>query len=448
MNNSFVLSIFDLFATPVALLLVFIVGNSIRQKHIRKHPEYKYYLQGLMLKCFGAIAVCLIYQFYYAGGDTTSYFLNAQVLIKLLAKDPAVFWDMMMGNLSWENFSVFDASTGYSDMYNDKQAMVVVRLVVPLVMLTMQSYLASSILLAWICYTGIWRMYMVFNKVFPNLQKEFAISILFIPSVVFWGSGMLKDTITLSAVGWYTYSFYYFFVQKDYKYKFAGQLLVASLLLIYIKPYILFALLPGSIVWLSNERLIQIQNKFLRTVLAPIFIGIGVTLGFFVLMKMGNSLGDYAIDKVLTKAVIVNKDQKQAYYGGNSFDIGEFEATVPGALSKAHLAISATLFRPTLLDARNPVMFLSALENAYILLLTLFLMIKLKFFGFFTLIREKPLLLFSVTFALFFAFSVGLATSNFGSLVRLKIPCIPFFVSSLFVLRRLYEQKYKKKLGV
>ena len=157
---------------------------------------------------------------------------------------------------------------------------------------------------------------------------------------------------------------------------------------------------------------------------------------------------DYSVDRVLTKAVVSNKDQKSDYYGGNSFDIGEFDATAGSIASKAHLAIAATLFRPTLLDARNPVMFLSALENTYIMLLTLLLLLRLKFFGFFTFIGEKPLLLFSVIFSLFFAFSVGIATSNFGSLVRLKIPCIPFFVSSLFVLRYLYEQKFKKKLGV
>ncbi|MGZ4157304.1 MAG: hypothetical protein ACXVED_09085, partial [Bacteroidia bacterium] len=184
--------------------------------------------------------------------------------------------------------------------------------------------------------------------------------------------------------------------------------------------------------------------KVLRSLAAPFFISIGIGLGFFVLTQMGGVLGVYSVDKVLDKAVASNFDQKQDYYGGNSFDIGDFEPTLPGVLSKAHLAIAATLFRPYLWDAKNPVMLLSALENTYILLLTIFLLIRLKFLGFFSLIGENPLLLFSVMFSLFFAFSVGLATSNFGSLVRLKIPCIPFFVSSLFVLKYLYDQKRKK----
>jgi hypothetical protein len=273
-----------------------------------------------------------------------------------------------------------------------------------------------------------------------------AISILFIPSVVFWGSGLLKDTITLSAVGWYTYHFYYFFIKKQYKFSSGLYVFISAFLLIAIKPYILFALLPGSIIWLSNERLKNIRNKVLRSLAAPFFISVGVGLGVLVLSQMGDVLGVYSIDKVLDKAVESNMDQKQDYYGGNSFDIGDFEATLPGVLSKTHLAISATLFRPYLWDARNPVMFISALENTYILLLTIFLLIRLKFFGFFTLIGENPLLLFSVLFALFFAFSVGLATSNFGSLVRLKIPCIPFFVSSLFVLKHFYERRANVKL--
>jgi hypothetical protein len=50
-------------------------------------------------------------------------------------------------------------------------------------------------------------------------------------------------------------------------------------------------------------------------------------------------------------------------------------------------------------------------------------------------------------FSLFFAFSVGLSTPNFGALARLKIPCLPFFVASLFALRHLYEVKTKKKFG-
>jgi hypothetical protein len=43
--------------------------------------------------------------------------------------------------------------------------------------------------------------------------------------------------------------------------------------------------------------------------------------------------------------------------------------------------------------------------------------------------------MFCFSFAIFFAFSVGLTTSNFGSLVRYKIPATPFFMAALFIVR-------------
>jgi hypothetical protein len=435
-----VLSIFDLLLTPIYLLFIYFCSSYVQHKNRITEPLYKWYTRGLFAKLAGAIAVCLIYQFYYKGGDTTNYFETSRAISNLFSKDSDAFFKIMSGDNSLESLSKFDQDTGYPIYWYNDKTFFVSRLLVPICLLSFKSFIVSTILLAWICYSGVWRLFLLFNREFPHLQKQLAVSILFIPSVIFWGSGLLKDTITLSAVGWYTYHFYYFFIQKKYTFSSGMYVFISAVMLIAIKPYILFALLPGSIIWLSNERLAKIQNKVIRTMAAPFFISIGVVTGFVILSQMDDVLGVYSLDKVLDKAVESNLDQKQDYYGGNSFDIGDFDPSIEGVLSKAHLAVSATLFRPYLWDAKNPVMFASALENTYILLLTIFLLFRLKFVGFFSLIGRKPLLLFSVLFSLFFAFSVGIATSNFGSLVRLKIPCIPFYVSSLFVLKYFYDQ--------
>lgn len=444
-----ILSVFDLLLVPIYLLLIFFISGFIQKKREIKEPHYKWYTKGLFAKIAGAIALCLVYQLWYAGGDTINYFITASAISKMAFKDFDIFLKMMAGDNSSETFSSFDINTGWPIFHwDDAKAMFVSRLIVPFCMLSFNTFIVTAILLAWTCYTGIWRLFLLFNQQFPQLDKQMAISTLFIPSVVFWGSGLLKDTITLSAVGWYSYHFYLFFIQKKYKFSSAVCILFSSYLLIGIKPYIFFALVPGSIIWLSNERLVNVKSKILRAVAAPLFIASGIGLGILLLGQMSEFLGVYAIDNVLDKAVESNMDQKAGYYGGNSFDIGDFDPSFSGVMSKAHLAITAALFRPFLWEAKNPVMLISGLENTYILLLSLLLIVKLKFSNFFILIGQTPLLLFSMLFALFFAFSVGLATSNFGSLVRLKIPCIPFYVSSLFVLKHLYEKKNKKKLGI
>ncbi|HRG51207.1 MAG TPA: hypothetical protein PLL00_00105 [Bacteroidia bacterium] len=437
-----VLTIFDLLIVPFYFVLIYFISGYIQQKNIPKAPLYKWYRKGLLVKVLGAISVCLIYQFYYAGGDTSNYYETTKAIVGLLLKDSNVFWKIVLfGETTRENYNFFDASTGLPVYWRDGASLFVSRLVVPLYFLSFKSFMVMSMLLSWVCYSGVWRLFVLFTNQFRELEKQFAIAFLFIPSVVFWGSGLLKDSITLAAVGWYTCHFYYFFIERKYSLKSAACIFISSFLLISIKPYIFFAVLPGSLIWLSNDRLSKVKSRMLKTLVAPLFISIGVIISFFLLSQMGDVLGLYAIDKIMDRAVVVNLDQQQGYYGGNSFDIGHFEATPLSMLGKAHLAIAATLFRPYLWDVRNSVMLMSALENTYILFLTAFLLIRLKFLGFFLLIGKNPLLLFSILFSLFFAFSVGIATSNFGSLVRLKIPCIPFFVASLFVLKYFYDQK-------
>jgi hypothetical protein len=292
----------------------------------------------------------------------------------------------------------------------------------------------------------MWKLYQTFLLEFPDLKREFAIACLFIPSCVFWGSGLMKDSFTLSAVGWFTYAFYHFFIKKQRKPSYGLYLFIAAFIILAIKPYIFFALLPGSILWLSNNVVKKINHGFVRFIATPIILSLGGITGYVALDNMGDNLGQYKLDNVLDKAVVTQKDMKAEYYGGKTYDIGEFDASIGGVLSKAPVAIFAGIFRPGIWDVKNPVMFISSLENTYLLLLTLFLILKLKFFGFFSLIRKNPMVLFCMLFSIFFAFSVGLTVANFGSLVRLRLPELPFFVAGIFMLRHLYEKQSGVKI--
>ncbi len=225
------------------------------------------------------------------------------------------------------------------------------------------------------------------------------------------------------------------------------EILISATIIISIKPYIFFALLPGTILWLSNQQIKKIKNTTFRFLATPVLLMIGGLLAYLSLYQMGDSLGLYKLDSVMDRAVIVQQDMKADYYGGKTFDIGNFDASAGGVLSKAPIAIFSGIFRPAIWDVRNVVMLVSSLENTYLLILTIFLLVKLKLFGFFVLIRKNPLLLFCILFSLFFAFSVGLTVANFGSLVRLRIPELPFFVAGLFIMRYLYEKQSGAKIG-
>ncbi|MDP2388230.1 MAG: hypothetical protein Q8M29_17785 [Bacteroidota bacterium] len=445
-----ILSIFDLLLTPIYLFAVWLIARRIREKNILDKPEYKYFVKGLFAKIAGAFALGCVYMFYYKGGDTTNYFQSARAYVNLAFHDTPSFLEGWLGRPTFYNIaSSFTDETGYPVYYHrDHHSFFVVRLLIPIVFLGSKSYFCSAIITAVITYTGVWKLFKTFIIEFPSIKKELAIACIFIPSCVFWGSGLMKDSFTLSAVGWFTYSFYHFFIVKKRSPVYIIQLLISSFIIISIKPYIFFALLPGSILWLSNNQISKIGNAYLKFLAGPVLIGLGGLGGFFVLSKMGDSLGLYKVDTVFERASIVQKDMKAEYYGGKSFDIGEFDGSFGSVVQKAPQAIFAGIFRPGIWDVRNAVMFISSLENTYLILLTAFLLLKLKIFGFFGLIGKNPLLLFCMLFSLFFAFSVGLSIANFGSLVRLRIPELPFFVSGIFILRHLYEKKTGKKVKI
>ncbi len=444
------MDIFDLLLPPIYLLIILFIAYKYKRKHQHEHDAYKYFLPGLIAKIFGAIALGLIYFYYYKGGDTINYHFTASAFVNVLYNHPSDFMYVYFGSPKVSEFYLMDSAGDFTFWVNDPYAYFVSKCFTPIVLIAGKSYMTSAIIVASVCYIGVWKMYLVFLNEFPKLYNQLSIPILYMPSVIFWGSGILKDSLTFSATCLYVHGFYWFLIKKKFKISYFIGVVFSAYLLLSIKPYILFALLPGSIFWIVALRVDKIKNGFIKIMIAPFIIVLGVVIGSFAMQKLSGELGQYSLDKVLNTASGAQQDLKQSYYGGNTFDIGDYEPTIQGVLGVSHKAIFAALFRPTMLDVRNVVMLISALENTFILVFCIFLLIKLRVFGFFKLIKSHPLVLFSFLFSVFFAFSVGVSISNFGTLVRLKIPCIPFFIASLVIVNNMLkeqtESKFKKTL--
>lgn len=438
----------DILLPPLYFILIVVWAKWYESTKIASHPEYKYFTLGITAKLLGAVCVCLIYTLYYKGGDSTLYFDSTKAMWNLADQNFGAFMEVMIKSPSPELFSYFNISTDWPAYRHDHHSFFVVKIVTLFAFVGGHSFMSTAMVLAAVCFSGIWKLFQFFYSFYPKIGGQLALAILYIPSVVFWGSGILKDTLTIACIGWYTYTFYQVFIKRKFRPWPVFMLLFSSYLMITIKPYIFFAVLPGSTIWYVGNISAYIENRSLRMLITPALVVLGLGLGYLILENMQDQLGQYRFDNILKKAVVSQRDQQSEHYQGNSFNIGHFDENISSILGVSHKAVFAGMFRPTLLDVKNVVMLLAALENTYILLLTLLLIIKLRFTRFFKYILQDPLLLFSILFSLFFAFSVGLTVSNFGSLVRLRIPSLPFFLASMFILRLYYEKHTGKKLGV
>ena len=435
----------DIFYSLFLLVFIFYFAKSIRDKHIKTNPSYRYFLSGMMAKIVGGIMVVLVYTLYYSGGDTIYYFFDSMTMSNLLFKNFIHFGDVVING--WENykFSYLDSTTGTFVYYRSPESFFISRILWPFTLVGLQQMIPTVMLLALVSFGGVWRMYQIFIKEFPMLERPLAYTFFFLPSVFFWGSGILKDSITLSAVGHFFYYFYCVFIVPKKVFKNLVIVIISAWIIISIKAYIFIGVLPGALIWIVSKLTSKIRGGFIRKVTFPLIMIIVGLSGFLLLNTLSDELGKFKIDRLLDEAAVSNADLQSDYYGGNSFSIGEIEPTVQSMLIHMPLAINAALFRPYITEARNVMMIVSGLENLFILLFTLYVLYKVKIFGIFKYFNKNSLLTFSLIFSLFFAFAVGISTSNFGSLVRYRIPLLPFFVSSLIIIRYLYEKEKAEK---
>ena len=440
--------IIDYVIILVYLMVMFMVAANIKNRKILHNPVYRYYVWGLFASVLGAVAMGMIYTLYYReGGDTTAYYRSSEALVNLLFRNPAGYFRILLGDQTPEALSLFSRETGYPMYWGKSSSFAVVRFTSLITLFGFKNYFTTTILFAWFFYGGYWKLYLLVTRLYPDYARSFAFGILFFPSVLFWGSGISKDAMALAATGWFVYAVYMIAVEKRHLLANGFVAVLTTYLILSVKAYIFVALLPAAFVWLAWNYIKRIDNPVVRTAAMPVSAALFLAAGLGILSAFSGLLGEYgSIDSIIRKAIITYEDHtRSVQYGYNFYSLGTFDGTRWNFFSKAPAAIMAGLFRPYLWEVRNPVMLLAALENtAFIIIVIIVLwrtgpikMVKIAF--------DEPLVIFSLTFAIVFAFAVGISTANFGALVRLKIPLIPFIAVGLFTLyNRSLELKEEK----
>ncbi|HQV50684.1 MAG: hypothetical protein IPI00_00415 [Flavobacteriales bacterium] len=432
-----------------AVAIVYVLGlyvyfARIKNVRIRKEPEYKYLLWGLMAKLFAGIVFSLIYFYYYQGGDSVAYFYGAVSMRNLAMVDPLAYLNQLFGDNTLENWNVYTWETGkpFQYLYFDDRTFFVIRITSLLAILSFNSYLNASLLIASASFFGIWACFRTFVSYFPQQTGKLAIAFLFMPSVIFWGSAILKDTFTISAVFWFIHSIDEIFFKKRNITSRVIILVLSSMIMVLIKPYIFMTLFPVMVLWLFYFRVVQIKNLLVKFVVVPIvMIGTGA-LCLSILDSLGDSLDKFALDEALNTIEVTQMDlAKVDWYGANSFNIGEFDGTWSGVFSKFPVATNAALFRPYIWESSSVVVAMSGLENLWVLWLTLLVIWQVGPGFVLRAMIGNPLILMSMSFALLFGFIVGVTTPNFGALVRFKIPLIPLYISALYLIKYLGQLK-------
>tara|TARA_B110000046_G_C12996898_1_gene400405 strand:- start:824 stop:2149 length:1326 start_codon:yes stop_codon:yes gene_type:complete len=434
------ISIEDLILVPLYLIVIFALARLIKSNNINQYPEYKYFVKGLWFKLIGVSAFISVYLFYYGGGDTLAYFRGAKAVGNLLLYDFSKGFAVLLNSNSYENsYSSFNYETGFphGHYFANKNTFLICRLSAPLYLLGAKSFLITSFLTSIFSYVGIWKFYRLVNILYPGNYKALAYIILFLPSLIFWGGGIMKDSYMLGATCWVTYSFFYVFIAREKIFWNVCFLVLNVVMILNCKPYLLISLIPGFLFWINNSYLKNIKNTIIRVLVFPALILFFIGSGVLIFNTLSGSMGDYgSLDGAIKKAQITQDDLlNEVHYGGNNYKLDRIDGSISGLLSSSPLAIFTAIFRPLPWEIGSPTMVVSAIENTVLILFVLYSLIRIGPFKFFRLAFNDPFLVYCFVFSLFFAFGVGIAGTNFGALVRYKIPLMPFFFSAVYLIR-------------
>lgn len=426
------LSITDFILLPIYLILVYIWANNYVKKNIEERDYYKYFSKGLFVKIGGGLGLGFIYIFYYGGGDTQYYFWGTEVIYRMMFKNFDVFLRLMAGDHSVELYSYFDGSTGYPTYFKDPNAWAVCRFSLPFYILGFKSYLATTVVLVTVMYIPAWKFFEFVITNFKVNEKYLAWAMFYVPSVALWGSGIMKDSFTYSAILMFFILFHRIFFKKENLKQNILKIIVWAFIMISIRAFLFYLTFACSLLWIGTGFVKRIKNNFIRFISFPVLLSILLLFGSLIIKNISEKMGGrYSVDNLLEQAWIIQDDLSRETYGENSFDIGDFDPSIPGILSKAPIAITAGLFRPFIWEANNILMIFSGLENFILLILTVFLVLKTGIISSIKIFINNPFLMAGLAFIIVFALMVGLTTANFGALVRYKIPLIPFWTMIL-----------------
>lgn len=438
----------DFILFPVFLIILSLIFKTIRKTY--EDPVLqKYHRLGFWAKVLGCIAF-LTYNVYLSPGDSIGLYQKegANIYHLILHDSNDLHWLFQKGKYFDESFLKDSYNAGY---FKSEANFMVVRIVAILSFVTFGSYAATSLLFAMIAFSGTWKLFLFFYEQYPQMHRKFGIAILFFPTFVFWSGGILKDTLCIASIGWITYSVYEIFYRKKHLIKNSIILFLFGYLLIILKIYILISYVPFFILFIILKNLQDVKIRLFRYLLAPILIISSILAFTTIFSSYDDKLGKFAAENITTSISEINSafiKQTGREDAESNFNLGAtFDGSFAGLIKIAPEAISTTFFRPFIWEAHKFSQLLAAIESLLLMYFTLIILIKSRIFGFIKLTLSDPLIMYCFFFSVVFALFVGASTLNFGTLVRYKIPCLPFYTISLFLIyEKIKENSIRKSV--
>lgn len=431
-----------------AIVISFLIYFYAKKKK-KTDVRYRYYFSAFVIKLFAAFGFILFFRYYYYGGDTFVYFMISKEVVSLLFEDPARFWEFFTSSLKNFDFIMHPLGRKYAWFISSTDGFAMAKIMFFFNLLGCNTYIATTFVVSVFSFLGLWKIYMVMTELYQGIEKPLMIGILLIPSVLFWGSAILKDTIVIGALGFVFYGLYrIFIVGREYSY--VGIVLFSLYLIFLTKPYVLYIFVPLVTMWIVNLKRNSIRSRIIRIIITPLYYMVAIAISGIIIYQVTREGGKYSLSSIektmegfYTWHTYLAQTQNQSGY-----TLGDFDMSPTGILKKIPLAINVSLFRPYPWEVRSLTMLMGSIESLLFFLMTVFTILQVGLVKTLQTIWRDETLKFFFLYSLLFAAMAGLTSYNFGALSRYKIPMMPFYATMMIVIYYKALYLYKKRLEI
>ncbi len=448
----------DFLITPIYIYIIAKWFNSFVKKEHGSDPHLvKLLTYAFWFKIAGSIFINCIYEFYYKGGDVEGYFYGGGGIYNSFFENPLYTIEMLLSSAT--KFKSFITMYGVdfemakyvnSRHYFNTPELTAIKMSALVSFLCFHTYTTIGIFFSMFAFAGSYKLFVMLKERYPDMVTPITICCFFIPTVIVWGGGVLKDPLTYGATCFIVYYLNLIFVKRKFKLINYAYLFASAALVVLIKPYIFMCLTPAVFFYVLISYARSIKSKYIFVVLIPIVVLTTAILSFALISILKKELGKFSLENLQN-----TMENFQSWHaaealisGGSGYTLGEMDFSTTGLLKKIPLAINVTFFRPYLWESRKPIILLSAFESLFVFLFFMRTLFRAGIRLFFQTIFSDPFITFCIIFAIIFGTAVGLTSYNFGALARYKIPAMPFFLFAIYLIDNQYKaKKVKVKKG-
>tara|TARA_B100000401_G_C52809812_1_gene723102 strand:+ start:478 stop:1782 length:1305 start_codon:yes stop_codon:yes gene_type:complete len=398
----------------------------------------KFLVTAFITKVIAGITLTTIYTHYYDvrfEADTFRYFDDSYHLHKAAFENPKAYIRMLFGIDDGKDLMPYlDSMNNWfpaerTTFYNDNRT--VIRINALIRWFSFGSYYVHLLIFTFLAFYGLTFIYKAFHRYFPGKKIWLGLILFFTPSIVFWSSGILKEGPLFFVLGIALNILNKIFTKKAY-WQHYTLLIFCFLFLFHLKFYVGLLLVPATTgyLWIIKQKG---PHPIIKTILNfAIYYSIAVIWHLYNL--------NWSLFTVL-------KWKRQDFLGlaesmnaKSLIETGNLENTPISFLQNFSWGLFNAIVRPLPWEVYSIVLLPNAIENCLIIL-----------FIFICLVYGKRKNFQSIGyFFLMYAFAlltiIGMVTPIMGSLVRYKIPAIPFLL--MFFLLFMEKEKGKKLISL